>query len=77
MLFLFACLLFDFFFQFASSILTPLKLLLVIQFLCIFLCLWFEIENEALDVMGVLTKDFLASNIKLMVKGVRDGVILH
>jgi hypothetical protein len=39
-------------FQLASSIMTPLKLLLVIQFLCVFLCLWFEVESEALDVMG-------------------------
>jgi hypothetical protein len=49
---------FVFFFQFVSFIITPLKLLLVIQFLCVFLCLWFEVESEALNVMGVLTKDF-------------------
>jgi hypothetical protein len=43
----------------------------------VFLCLWLEVESEALDVMGVLMKDFWTSNIRLMVKGMRDGVILH
>ncbi len=67
--FFFACLLFVFFFQFVSIIITPLKLVLVQQLLCVFLCLWFEVESGALDVMGVLTKEFLAFNMKLMVKG--------
>ncbi len=66
-----------FFSQFASSRMTSLKLLLVIQFLCVFLCLWFEVKSEALDVMGVLTKGFWASNIELMVRGARNGVILR
>jgi hypothetical protein len=65
------------FFQFASFIMTPFKLLLVIQILCVFPCLWFEVGTEALEVMGVLTKDFWASNIRLIVKGARDGVILY
>jgi len=35
-----------------------IKVVLVIQFFCFFLCLWFEVESEALNVMGVLRKDF-------------------
>lgn len=67
---LFFCMfVFCFFLSICIDIITPLKLLLVIQLLCVFLCLWFEVESEALDAMGVLTKDFLASNIKLRVKG--------
>jgi hypothetical protein len=59
------------------------ELLLLMSFFHFFLCLQklfslgFDVESEIMRVMALLSKDFLASNIKSLVKSVWNGVVLH